>query len=101
MSENPNFGATLFDLFNTPFAVKALNEQRLRILLDIGSRISFEYGAAAVRLFEPHIPWTEDFLAYRELSYRKTGDALAGRSGSDLKRYLANARVSFKSAVEK
>jgi hypothetical protein len=55
MSENPDFGPTLLDLFNTPFAVKALNEQRLRVLLDIGSRISFECGAAAVRLFEPHI----------------------------------------------
>jgi spermidine synthase len=101
LGQDPALGKTLFELFSTPFAVRVLDEDRWRLLLDIGRRIDFEHGARAVRLFEPHIPWVEPFLTYRALSYGKTGDRLAGQARSDLNRYRADARISFQNVFGK
>ncbi len=78
-----------------PFSVNILDDFRLNVLLEISAMIDFKHGAAAVRLFEPNIPWNEKFLRYRLRCYEEMLDPIAGQANKDLNAFLNDAPLPF------
>ena len=79
----------LFDSLAEPFAVHVLDEERKRTFLYVGSVRGPKFAAEALRQFEPHVLWEENFLRNRLATYEAIGDPQAGRAARDLKAFLA------------
>jgi predicted membrane-bound spermidine synthase len=71
-------------------ALRALNEIRTEILFLIASREPVGQGCAAfLQPFEPNIPWSREWLTFRQRCYSLTGDPRAGLADRELRRFLA------------
>jgi hypothetical protein len=89
--ETPLFVAVLFVALSEPFAVRALDMQRLSARATIG--LGDGSGAlcvAAIEPLEPHVPWDHDFLQQRAECYRQRGHPLAGQARVDLDDFVAH-----------
>lgn len=93
--QSPDQAPRLYRALADPFCVSILNEQRLNHLLMIAVKIGHAATAAVIKQYEPHVPWTGEFLNLRRQCYRATGDALAGRAESDLRDFLAESLFPF------
>ena len=63
---DPALGLDLFEALSEPFAVRLLDEARLRTRLEIARSTAFAaLCEEALAPFEPHTPWKEPLLAER------------------------------------
>ena len=96
-------GTRLYAAVNKPFSVSLANEKRLRTVLDIARRLDgnnfTEYTLHAIRAFEPHVPWEEDFLKVRKECYEKLGDSRKEAARRDLETYLRAAQNSYAESI--
>lgn len=85
-------GRELADALAAPFAVRLLDDLRLRARLAVVESVAFgELCTEALAPFEPHVPWEEDFLAVRERCYRIAGSPRAETAARDLADFRAAA----------
>lgn len=91
----------LVDLLRIPFSAGQLTEKRLRLLLRVASMGGYEKGAAAVALFEPHVPWEEGFLKYRRDAYNAVNSPLSARADRDYRRFAEAVQSPMAALIER
>ena len=85
--QDPALGSRLAQALDAPFVLHFLDEarQRTRVAL-LPSEPPPEACLPAYIIFEPWVPWEQDFLLGREACYRAAGHALAAAAAEDLGR---------------
>lgn len=82
----------LYAVLQVPFSVALLDQKRLEAmtllaqLVEPGGRCG-ELSLAAIRKFEPHVPWRREFLVRRVQCYDQHNDARRDRARMDLKEH--------------
>ncbi len=95
-AEQPAHGIALFEQLDQPFAVRLLEDRRLRTRLDLASALNETQPDAtrcvrAFEPFEPHVPWEDGFLHDRSRCYVEADHRHTDRARAELERYLAEA----------
>jgi spermidine synthase len=85
----PGAAVRLFDVMSQPFAVRALDINRLETLALIGFMPGSGRCVQGLAGLEPDVPWEEVILQGRETCYSASGSPLAKRARTDLEKYLA------------
>jgi hypothetical protein len=80
----PSLAPRLFALLSRPFASGCLEYRRALSRAQVATKLGPEQVVEAFSVFEPHIPWAEDFLAARTKAYAEVSHPLAGRAERDL-----------------
>lgn len=90
--EEPALGRALFNALSEPFAVRLLEETRLRVRLEVIRIGDFQdLCVEALEPFEPHVPWEEAFLTLRLRCYQEASHRLERRARAELWSYLRDA----------
>jgi predicted membrane-bound spermidine synthase len=85
---DPRQAPKLFQAFGEPFAAYYADESRRATACIIAEALGSAQVAQFVESFEPHIPWSEDFLDYRRRAYRDAGHRLAAQADRDLQEFV-------------
>ena len=86
----PEMGPRLRQALGDEFALRSLNEVRIEILFLIASTGPIDASCARfLAPYEPHVPWSRDWLSFRERCYALTGDPRGHLAQRELKRFLA------------
>ena len=93
-SDHPAIAPRLLDAFAKPFPVAAADESRRDCALLIATQLPAERAVSILESYEPHVPWTRRFLAFRETVYRQTSNPLADVAKRELTEFDRNARRS-------
>jgi hypothetical protein len=84
----------MFDALGKPLAVRAVEDARLVASAEITRLLNFRgLCGDAVRMFEPHGPWTESFLKLRVDCYQAIGDSRLAAATHDLAQFVENQAV--------
>jgi len=90
-SDPAKYAKSLRTVVEKPFAVHLGDERRLRTLVRVSQYADTVedngFTLAALRLYEPHVPWNGDFLQLREKVYSANGDPEAERAKRELESY--------------
>jgi SAM-dependent methyltransferase len=98
--QHPELGGALFAALAEPFAVHALEGQRLSTYFSIGVTTDFARScAAAFGALEPYVPWQRRLLEERVRCYELTKHSLAGRARADLATFLAGTSGTIDAAL--
>jgi spermidine synthase len=86
---HPETAPHLYDALTLPFAVRALEQDRLFVrVLVARSGALWERCREALAPLEPHLPWRPDMLRARADCYQQAGDHRAKRAAADLQEFL-------------
>ena len=89
---DPAQAPMLLQAFGEPFAAFYADEYRRAAACAIAEAIDPATAAKLVESFEPHVPWTREFLSYRQQAYHDAGHRLAAAAERDLREFDAHAR---------
>jgi spermidine synthase len=90
-SEDATLAPGLFEALGEPFAVGALNRQRLLTRANLGLLPGQEQLClAALEPLEPHFPWDGHFLKGRADCYARNGHPLAKKARAELATFTSN-----------
>jgi hypothetical protein len=82
--------ARMFEALKFPFAVRALQDERLATVAGLTERLNFKgLCRDAVAAFEPHVSWTRPFLTLRRNCYQAVGDPRLAVATRELEEFLA------------
>jgi len=91
----------LFEALAQPFAAGIREEARLHARVGLASRTGVDaHCVQALAGFEPHTPWTLQFLRARYACYAKNRHALEGRALEDLQGFLAASPTRLDGALD-
>jgi hypothetical protein len=91
----------MFAALGAPFALRALQDERLAVLAVLSRLVAFEASCTtAVGALEPHVPWTLPFLTLRRDCYAATGDARVAVAARDLRTLIAHEPASLKAGFD-
>src|SRR5262249_59047344 len=77
-------GTDLCKVLQTPFAVQALEAERLASLVSLSRHLDFTATCKdALKPLEPNIPWNKDLLRMRYDCYASNKDPLLARASAD------------------
>jgi spermidine synthase len=86
----PDLAARMFDGLKSPFAIRALEDERRASEANLTRLLDFKGQCRdAVTAFEPHVPWSRSFLTLRLDCYRAVGDPRLGAAIRDLEEFEA------------
>ncbi|MEO8257842.1 MAG: fused MFS/spermidine synthase [Acidobacteriota bacterium] len=86
----PGLAVRMFDGLNSPFAIRALQDERLLTVATLTRLLDFDRQCRdAVAALEPHPPWSRSFLTLRRDCYRAVGDPRRGAAARDLDEFVA------------
>jgi spermidine synthase len=86
--------ARMFEALKFPFAVRALEDERLATMVNLTPRLNFNgLCRQAVSALEPHVPWTRPFLTLRRDCYRAVSDPRLGVASHELEEFLVNEPI--------
>jgi len=86
---HPVLATPLFEALGPPFAVRALEQDRLLSrLVTARAGARWDLCRDALAGLEPFVPWRADVLRFRAECYERSGDARAHRAAADLALYL-------------
>jgi hypothetical protein len=88
---DPSKAPSLLQAFGEPFAAYSADESRRSTACVIAEELGPATVAQFVESFEPHLPWSEEFLTYRQQAYRNTGHRLAAQADRDLQEFRRSA----------
>jgi len=89
-------GRELFELLQKPFAVNAMEMERMGALVKLTRQIGFKESCVqALKPFEPIVPWNVDFLRLRHSCYEANAHPNLARASLELGEFLDNAPVPF------
>ena len=78
----------MFDALRSPFAIRALEDERLATEANLTRLLDFNRLChGAVTALEPHVPWSRSFLTLRLDCYRAVGDPRLGAAIRDLEEF--------------
>jgi spermidine synthase len=89
VNREPGAAERLFAAMSEPFAVRALDINRLETLALIGFLPGSARCVQGLAALEPDVPWEEVILRGRESCYASTGNPLAARARADLEKFTA------------
>jgi len=96
-TSDPGTRRRLFAAVAQPFALRMLDEERLRLLLALARRLPGGPCSAETRavlaVAEPHVPWSRAVLELRAGCYRTWGHPDRARAERELRRFLADEPV--------
>lgn len=84
---DPAQAPRLYAALREPFAVYAYEETRLSAALAVARSVGPQALLEAVLAYEPHVPWTKDFLTLRLRIYEASRHPLGGRAREDLEAF--------------
>jgi spermidine synthase len=85
----PDLAARMFQALQSPFAIRALEDERLASVANLTRLLDFDRQCrSAVAALEPHVPWTRSFLSLRRDCYRAVGDPRLGAAIRDLEDFV-------------
>jgi hypothetical protein len=86
----PETAPPLYEALGTPFAVRALDDdRRLSRVLIARSGGLWDRCPAALAPLEQHLPWRPDLLRARAECYQRAGDPRATGASADLEEFVA------------
>ena len=88
---DPSQAPKLLQAMGEPFAVYYADESRRPTACVIAEGVGPAAVAQFVESFEPYVPWSERFLAYRRQAYRDAGHRLAAQADRDLQEFVRSA----------
>jgi predicted membrane-bound spermidine synthase len=88
---DPSQAPKLLQAMDEPFAACYADESRRVAACVIAKGLGPAAAAERVESFEPHVPWTEQFLEFRRQAYRDAGHRLAARADRDLQEFVRGA----------
>jgi spermidine synthase len=88
---NPGKSARLLDALSEPFAANCADESRRATACVLAERVGPVAVARYVESFEPNVPWTDEFLTYRQRIYREAGHRLAAQADRDSREFARYA----------
>ena len=92
----PDLAARMFDGLKSPFAIRALEDERLATEANLTRLLDFKRQChGAVAALEPHVPWSRSFLTLRLDCYRAVGDPRLGTAIRDLEDFEAREPVAL------
>ncbi len=95
-SKDKNAGQRIFQVLVKPFAVQALNTQRMITLVNLSRRLDFKATCVqAFKEFEPHVSWDRKFLTWRRNCYELNQSPLLLTASADLAQYLEQDAFPF------
>jgi hypothetical protein len=93
---SPQIAARMQQALSTPFAIRAVEDDRLVLLATLGQRLGMaEACRDAVSALEP-APWTRPFLTARRDCYRLSGDARLAAAEAELRAFVAHEGSSLR-----
>jgi spermidine synthase len=96
--QNDLMAARMFEALKFPFAVRALQDERLMMVASLTPRLNFSgLCRNAVAAFEPRVLWTRPFLTLRRDCYRAVGDPRLRVAAGELDEFLAHEPLSLDS----
>jgi len=91
-TQHPELAAALLDALAKPFAVRALDDERMLTRAAIGFTPGMEQRcAAALAELEPNVPWDRDLLAARVRCYSSVHHPLEARARAELNAFIRQA----------
>jgi len=91
---DPRQASKLLEALEEPFAAHYADEKR-RATASVVAESAPATVAQFVESFEPYVPWTKEFLVYRQQAYRSAGHRLADRADRDLKEFVRAANPDY------
>ena len=88
---DPTQAPRLLQALGQPFAAYYADESRRATACVIAEGLGPAAVAQFVESFEPYVPWSERFLAYRQQAYRAAGHPLAAQADRDLREFRRGA----------
>jgi spermidine synthase len=90
----------LNEALRQPFAAYVADFRRREVRWQIATRAQLTNECVeVVGDFEPHVPWTLDFLRFRRSCYQAYHHPLEVRAASDLQEYVAKAPLEFSAGL--
>jgi spermidine synthase len=95
-ARSPLLAARMFEALKFPFAVRALQDERLTAVANLTPRLNFNgLCREAVGALEPHVLWTRSFLTLRRDCYRAIGDPRLAEASRELEELLASEPLAL------
>jgi hypothetical protein len=90
-TRDPKQARRLFDLLRQPFSLRAVDDMRLLMMVELTTRFDFK-GACREPMgaLEPYVPWTAGFLVLRRDCYQTNNDSRLAAAKRDLNDFLAD-----------
>jgi spermidine synthase len=90
-TRDPKQARPLFDALRRPFSVRAINDPRLSMMVDLATRFDFKEACREpIGALEPYVPWTARYLVLRRDCYQANNDPRLAAATSDLNDFLAH-----------
>lgn len=91
---DPRQAPKLLQAFSEPFSVDRAGENRRATACVIAEQLGPAAVARFVESFEPHVPWSKRFLAYRLKAYEDAGHPLADEARHDFQDFVRCAAIA-------
>lgn len=88
-TREPKLTPALYEAISTPFALEARDRERDRSAFVLAQQLGGETLLKHLEQYEPHVPWTEDFLRIRAETYAQAKHPLAPLAQRQLKAFQA------------
>ena len=90
----------MFDAFAQPLAAGLWELPRAELRAVLARNLPAPEQLQAVMDCEPYVPWSRDFLEFRQSVYRAANSPRAEAAARDLAEYLRHADKTFEEAVQ-
>jgi spermidine synthase len=99
-AQDPKLAQMMFDVFAQPLAAGVWELPRAELRTVLARKLSAPEQLQAVMDCEPYVPWSRDFLEFRQSVYRAANSPRAEAAARDLAEYLRYADKTFEEAVQ-
>ena len=98
---NPLVARRMYAALREPFSVRAADEDRLGTMAGLTRVIDFRgLCRDAVGAFEPHVPWTSQFLGLRRDCYEAVGDPRLEAATRDIIDFISREGLPLETGIE-
>jgi spermidine synthase len=95
-ARNSLLAARMFEALRFPFAVRALQDERLATVANLTLQLNFSgLCREAVAALEPHVLWTRSFLTLRRDCYQAVRDPRLAVASRELEEFVAQEPVAL------
>ncbi len=100
-ARSPALAHRMFDALRSPFAVDALDDQRMVTRATLARMADFkQLCRQAIGPLEPHVPWTPEFLSARRDCYAVVGDSHLRQATRDIIDFAAHEPLPLGTGID-
>ena len=99
-SQDPRLAQMMFDVFAQPLAAGLWELPRAELRTVLARNLPAREQLQAVMDCEPYVPWSRDFLEFRQSVYRAANSPRAEAAARDLAEYRRHADKTFEEAAQ-